>query len=164
MNWHQHKFGKWQKQAVYANGQEDPNKKKSKLSELSEKYQRKKKINQQKKAIKSSKKSQSEQEEKKPTRDEVLKTVQKKGSAKYAYKYKSELTDNDIANVVKRLENEQKLSKLAQSESVDYGKRIVNNLVALGKTGNDLYAVYTSPLGQRIREQMGFDVSRDRRR
>ena len=147
MSWHEHKFGKWQKQAVYANGQPDPNAKRK--TKENGKPQIKTKYVAPKSMVVSNKKSSDTDEEKPKEEKKLSRREQKKADREKVrrdrilsdpgllYKHRKEFTKEEIDNAMKTFEWENRLLNQS-SQRLQAAQNKVNSVVNIA--GNSVKA------------------------
>lgn len=113
MKWHKHIFGKWQKQATYAEGMSDPNAKDRKHRPIAKK----------------SSKSKGEPE-KKMTKEEIRKKCMEADDPKFILENKHLLTTNELNEISRRMQVTQQLKSMSSNSKNDTSK--VKKAVATG--------------------------------
>ena len=145
MKWFEHKFGKWQKQAQYAAGQDDPDKISGRRKTLSNilRIQSQKNTSIQKQSDKGS-------AEKTPakgpiTREELLSS----NDPKVLYQNRSMLSTQELAERVNRIRVEEDMRRLIptpkQSPYLDRGKQVLVN--GLTRGGEQVVSMAAAGLG-----------------
>ena len=164
-----HKFGKWQKHAVYAKGREDPNKKieqtpsekKSAFQKWREAHARRKKI----RAMKTQKdKVLKEREAKKAAQEKEeaeLKKVRETSDPVLAYQYRDKLTTQEINAIIDRASKVETLRSIADKEEQRRkGKSFVEKVSDVNKKVDAVYKLANSPAGKELQKaiakKLGF--------
>lgn len=114
--WYQHKFGKWQKQAQYAAGQDDPNAKPASTLHAVAAAQKKPTRKEQKAAVAAAKAEAQRAETeriRKMTHDKVMQST----DPREIYTHREELTTNELRELVDRTRYAQALKDAIDSES-----------------------------------------------
>lgn len=164
--WHTHKFGKWQKHAVYAHGRDDPNKKDSEKKPSFEKFrdsmEKKRKVKAAKKKVKETvqKRKAEEEERKKAAQEEKLREEAKEKAIKtsdpiLAYKNREAFTSQELQSLINRVNQENTLRDLASKEQQRRkGKDFVTKVTDVSKKVNQLYDIYNSKAGKAITKEV----------
>lgn len=145
MRWFEHKFGKWQKQAQYAAGQEDPDKTSGRRKTLTDalRIQSQKNAGIQKQPDKGS--SEEPREKRAITREELLSS----NDPKILYQNRSMLSTQELAERVNRIRVEEDMRRLIpmpkQSPYLERGKQVLVN--GLSRGGEQVVSMAAAGLG-----------------
>lgn len=94
-------------------------------------------------------------EKKKKEDAELHEKLLKTRDPKLLYKNVHKLSDQELKSRLARLENEQKLKKMA-SQQKSKGEEFVDNFIKYGELANKVYKTVNSDLGKAIQKKMGI--------
>lgn len=105
-----------------------------------------------------SKKSQNESKSGEPYKKMTAEELMKTRNAAKVYAHKTDFTDKELRDWVNRMNLEISVKKMSEDQKKDKNakaKKVIDNILAAGKTMNEVYKFATSPVGIEIQKTLG---------